>query len=557
MFRIYFASILLLATPVFATAGETKKLFDGKSLDGWEGDLKTWRVEDGSIVGGSLENNVPRNEFLCTTKTYGDFELKLKFKLMGDKKSANAGVQFRTKRIPKHHEVSGYQADMGQGYWGALYDESRRNKVLAAPDAKTVAKIVKEGDWNDYTIRAEGASIKLWLNGTLTVDYTEKDDKIERTGIIGLQVHGGGKTKVMYKDIELVELKAKAQGKLDIPPLKVIAGNPRERGLAYGKQFQDGIKHFLDREIYGAFIQKPAPKDEMLSYAKACGQVIHEVCPTIHQEMAGIAEGSGLSLDEVVLISLHEELYHRGVLPKAPHCTAVAVAPPDTSDGHTYVGQTWDWMPSVAGMSSIALWQRGEGPSVLSYGFPGLWTGAGVNSSGIALTWTSANLGDKSLGARVGIPSYALLTHLLYQKDLDSALAEARRNKHAGWFTFVLADGKGRIVNIEGSPQGIVIEEGKERMVRIGFGSREMTKTPPDREVKLHARCDKMLTLLKSTAGKNTLRTMQEYFEEPKHQISVGKGTIDMMVFDTTAKTAYLSRGPNYGVDWREFRFGK
>jgi hypothetical protein len=201
--------LLALLAAGSVLAGESKKLFDGKTLDGWEGDLKTWRVEDGSIVGGSLDANVPRNEFLCTTKSYGDFELNVKFKLMGDKKSANAGVQFRTKRIPKHYEVSGYQADIGQGYWGALYDESRRNKVLAAPSAKVLDKLVKEGDWNDYKIRAEGASIKLWLNGTLTVDYTEKDDKIERTGIIGLQVHGGGKTKVLYKDITIVELPSK------------------------------------------------------------------------------------------------------------------------------------------------------------------------------------------------------------------------------------------------------------------------------------------------------------------------------------------------------------
>jgi hypothetical protein len=202
-----FVSLLFLASA--ANAGEAKKLFDGKSLDGWEGDAKTWRVEDGAIVGGSLETSVPRNEFLCTTKTFGDFELKVKFKLEGDRKTANAGVQFRTKRIPKHHEVSGYQADIGQGYWGALYDESRRNKVLVGPDPKLLEKIVKHNDWNEYTIRAEGPRVQLWLNGTLTVDFTEKDDKIERSGIIGLQVHGGGKTRVSYKDITIVELPAK------------------------------------------------------------------------------------------------------------------------------------------------------------------------------------------------------------------------------------------------------------------------------------------------------------------------------------------------------------
>src|SRR5262249_7851764 len=197
-----------------ACRAEVKSLFDGKTLDGWEGDTKnTWRIEDGAIVGGSLDRVVPRNEFLCTTASYTDFELKVNFKLVGDREKANAGVQFRTKRIPKHHEVSGYQADVGQGYWGALYDESRRNRVLDKPDKKVLDKLVKYDDWNEYTIRCEGPRIRLWLNGTLTVDYTEQDEKIPRTGIIGLQIHGGAKSKVFYKDITIEELTAKAPRK--------------------------------------------------------------------------------------------------------------------------------------------------------------------------------------------------------------------------------------------------------------------------------------------------------------------------------------------------------
>src|SRR5690242_8536189 len=135
-----------LALPVALHAPAADKLlplFNGKDFSGWEGDTaKTWKIEDGCIVGGSLDTVVPRNEFLCTTKSYENFELKVVFKLVGDKAKANAGVQFRTKRIPKHHEVSGYQADVGQDYWGALYDESRRNKVLAKPEAKVIEKLV-------------------------------------------------------------------------------------------------------------------------------------------------------------------------------------------------------------------------------------------------------------------------------------------------------------------------------------------------------------------------------------------------------------------------------
>lgn len=202
--------VALAASP--ALAAEPVKLFDGKSFAEWEGDTeKTWKIEDGAIVGGSLDATVPRNEFLCTKKTYGDFELKVKFKLVGDKAKANAGVQFRTKRIPNHHEVSGYQADVGQNYWGALYDESRRNKVLVQPDPKLIAGVVKFDDWNEYTIRCEGPRVRLWLNGKLTVDYTEPDDTIPRTGVIGLQIHGGAKAKAYYKDIRIEELKAGAK----------------------------------------------------------------------------------------------------------------------------------------------------------------------------------------------------------------------------------------------------------------------------------------------------------------------------------------------------------
>jgi len=194
------------------SGAKAERLFDGKTFAGWEGDEKFFRVESGAVVGGSLAGRVAHNSFLCTKKTYGDFELSMKFRLLG--KNANAGVQFRSKRRPNHHEVIGYQADMGQKYWGCLYDESRRNKVLARPGAAALAKAaVKAEGWNEYVIRCEGPRIQLWLNGVKTVDYTEADAKIAREGIIGLQIHGGGPSEAWYKDIVLTELGSKAGGK--------------------------------------------------------------------------------------------------------------------------------------------------------------------------------------------------------------------------------------------------------------------------------------------------------------------------------------------------------
>ena len=181
-----------------------KPLFDGKVLDGWNGDRKLFRIEDSAIVGGMLDRKISHNYFLTHKQEFGDFELRLKFKLIGE--STNAGIQIRSRRIPDHHEMIGYQADLGQNYWGALYDESRRRKVLARPAAEKLNKVLKKSGWNDYRIRCKGRRIQLWINGLQTVDYTEPDKKIEQKGLIGLQIHGGKAGEAWYKNIRIREL---------------------------------------------------------------------------------------------------------------------------------------------------------------------------------------------------------------------------------------------------------------------------------------------------------------------------------------------------------------
>jgi len=178
-------------------------IFDGETFRGWEGDLDSFRIEDGAIVAGSLERKIPHNVFLCTEPEYGDFELRLRFRLLGDPRHANAGVQIRSRRIPNDAEMIGYQADVGQHYWGCLYDESRRKKVLAGPDQEQLAKVLRLGDWNDYVIRCQGNHVQLWINGFQTVDYVETDDGIEQSGLIGLQIHSGPPSEAWYKDIRL------------------------------------------------------------------------------------------------------------------------------------------------------------------------------------------------------------------------------------------------------------------------------------------------------------------------------------------------------------------
>jgi hypothetical protein len=177
-------------------------LFNGKDLTGWEGDKSLWKAEDGMIVGDS--KGIKHNEFLATTKAFGDFELRLEFRLRDGK--GNTGVQFRSKRVPNNTEVSGYQADLGEKYWGCLYDESRRNKVLVqAPEG--LAKVLKPDAWNSYVIRAEGDHITLAINGFKTVDYRETEAGIARNGIIAVQVHSGPALRVEFRNLRIKELK--------------------------------------------------------------------------------------------------------------------------------------------------------------------------------------------------------------------------------------------------------------------------------------------------------------------------------------------------------------
>ena len=184
-------------------------LFDGRTLTGWDGDAKWWRVQDGVLTGGSSTEKIPHNFFLATTRSFQNFDLRLKLKLTGDPKTGmiNSGVQIRSLRVPQNTEMSGYQVDAGDGWWGKLYDESRRNKVIAeSANLPAVNAVVRPGDWNDYRILAEGPRVRTWINGVAAIDYTETEPAIAHDGHIAIQIHSGGIALVQAKDVTIEEL---------------------------------------------------------------------------------------------------------------------------------------------------------------------------------------------------------------------------------------------------------------------------------------------------------------------------------------------------------------
>ena len=200
---------LSASEPPPSPAANATSLFDGKSLAGWDGDQKIWRVVNESIVGGSLTEEIKQNEFVATVCEYSNFIVRLQIKLTGSEGFINSGIQIRSQREPGSSGMAGYQCDWGDPtWWGCIYDEGRRDKLMAQSDMKVIGPVVKRNDWNDYVIRADGPRITTWINGVMAVDFTESDPIIPQTGRMAIQIHGGGKGMVEVRNLMIEELPA-------------------------------------------------------------------------------------------------------------------------------------------------------------------------------------------------------------------------------------------------------------------------------------------------------------------------------------------------------------
>jgi hypothetical protein len=229
-----------------------RPIFDGKSLDGWDGNPKFWRVEDGAITGQTTKENPTKgNTFIIWRGgTVDDFDLKLQFRLVG----GNSGIQYRSWEEPDKWGkwvVGGYQADMDAGntFTGANYGERYRGllanrgqkTVIGAKgqpkvvgqvgDPKELASVIKKEDWNDYEIIAKGNHIVQKINGRVMCELTDEDSAARPSGIVALQLHAGPPMKVQFRNILLKRLQAdrpKAEGKKKI----VFIAGTRSHGYA-------------------------------------------------------------------------------------------------------------------------------------------------------------------------------------------------------------------------------------------------------------------------------------------------------------------------------------
>ncbi len=179
-------------SPMRATTENALQLFNGKDLSGWSGNTELWTVENSEIVGKT--SGLKQNEFLVSDLSVGDFKLTVEIKLVGN--AGNSGIQFRSV-AREGGSVEGYQADVGAGWWGKLYEEHGRALMWD----KSGEEFVKLGDWNTYTIEATGPKIATLINGKPCVQLDDPQGR--REGIIAFQLHSGGATEVRFRNIVL------------------------------------------------------------------------------------------------------------------------------------------------------------------------------------------------------------------------------------------------------------------------------------------------------------------------------------------------------------------
>lgn len=202
-------------------------IFDGKSLNGWEGDSRYWRVEDGEIVGEVTPTTLlKQNNFLIWRGGQpGNFELKVQFRISA---KGNSGVNYRSEEITgTKYLLRGYQADIdGENrYTGQNYEE--RGRTFLAPrgtityaakgqkpaviaqiaSTDDLKQFVKNGDWNDYAIIARGNVLIHVLNGHVMCEVIDEDTEHRKmSGLIGVQVHVGPPMKIEYRNMLLKQL---------------------------------------------------------------------------------------------------------------------------------------------------------------------------------------------------------------------------------------------------------------------------------------------------------------------------------------------------------------
>jgi len=340
-----------------------------------------------------------------------------------------------------------------------------------------------------------------------------------------------------------------------------MSGTPRERGYRYGEECGNIIQQlvnahyaFYDREI-------GVSRGKLLNEANKLINFVEEYSPEIAEEMKGTAEGAGIKYEELLVISGFIEIYYPKIF---AGCTTLAVSGKVTLDGETYIAQNNDeaLVPWLKGDCVVLLRiRRKAGPDILTYTYAGIPAMMGINSAGIGLC-LNALLCEIST---IGVPLLIVTREILNQKTLEDAIEAVERAKRGNSLNYGVADSKGRICNIECTPKTVdcLFEEDpyfvhtnhflskklgiQKDIIRnsgVGFGRDSVF------------RYERMYKLISEREGRVDLKTIMSFFRDhenhpdsicrhvnPKDSVSEKAKTWDSMIFVTSQRTAWISRG--------------
>jgi len=333
-------------------------------------------------------------------------------------------------------------------------------------------------------------------------------------------------------------------------------GSAAECGKAYGQRFATEILAFCQQEVM--------PNKDNLVYARKCWKHVQKSAPHSARFMQGMAGGANLSNDCVTLLSLHEEIVHQ------QHCTAFVASGKATRGDKTIVAMNWDWNTNLYAWPHLLKLQAKGSPRMVTYAYPGLWAGAGINEHGVAFMWTGSGYQPR-VRPVVGVPTYVIIYEMLRRKSVAAVLKWLKSIKHAGAFIFFLGDPSGDTVVIEGMPGKLSIERGDPALVRANhYECRDMMQCAKQKEPsKLGGttpyRAKRMSELVEQYRGRISIATAKKIMTDrdgswpwlnqfPKVPSGSKGMTVDSLFADCQERTLWTCRGGREVGPWQNVK---
>lgn len=239
-------------------------------------------------------------------------------------------------------------------------------------------------------------------------------------------------------------------------PIISVSGDAYNRGVKHGSQAKELIKENISYYLRLWKVYSKMDKDLVLDQARKFIPAIESYDREIMEEIRGIADGAGVSLEEVVALnSRYEFVWSRMAVEHARvgGCTSIAIVPEATSNGHTLIGQNWDYKPMLSRGCVILDIVQEAGPNIVTHVEAGTVAKMGLNSEGIGLC-INALISDRDRFTPK-TPILVVCRGILNSRSLGDAIGAVLKAERAVSANFLIAHGEGEIIDLEATPDDV------------------------------------------------------------------------------------------------------